>query len=373
MRKLSLRIKITLFIGLIMSFAYLILTINSIISAKNYYSVLVEKDRIQSLGDERAETMISEEELLLSDDSIPFFTATKHFSNQGISLMIATIFISVGFTYWITGKLLRPLTNLTVSIRNIDQQKLYKRVEFPYATGEVQELTESFNNMMSRLEESFEVQKSFAANAAHELKTPLTIIKTSLEVLELDDEPTVEDYKEFVYNTKSGLERLVKTVEALLDMASGSAKGVSEFIKLQPLLNQIICELHPSAEQRGITFIFSGDCQDVYADHTLIYRVFFNLIENAIKYNKENGTITITLSNENGKASIKIADNGIGMSDENSRHVFEPFYRADQSRSQKISGSGLGLSVVKLIVEKYHGSIELKSVKDLGTTIKIIL
>ncbi len=374
MKKWPLRLKITLLVGTVLTLACAALTVNSIFSARGYYSMLVSDSPDKIFSDTgKAEQSWPDGELILTEETSPFSTASRQFSIQGVAVMAAAILISVLVTYWIAGRLLRPLTALISSIQNVSQERLDKRVELPEATGEVRQLTDSYNSMLERLEESFEVQKNFASNAAHELKTPLAVIKTSLQVLEMDEEPSKEEYREFTQAAKVSLERLIGTVDALLALTRGADGETEKEIALQPLLNLIFSELLFKAETEGISLTISGDCRPVLGDPILFYRAFFNLVENAVKYNRPKGRVSVMLSDLGSHVQVQVSDTGIGMPEEALRHVFEPFYRADRSRSQKIPGSGLGLAVVKTIIGRFHGTVEIESAEGMGTTVTVLL
>lgn len=360
MKKWPLRVQITLLVGLVLTLACVLLTANSIYSAQGYYGVLEGETQIED---------VPEGEVIVPGRGSSYAIATRQFSMQSVVVMLAAVLLSVALTYWLTGHLLRPLTGLTGSIRAIDQEQLHQRVELPQANGEVRELTESFNGMLARLENSFEIQKNFAANAAHELKTPLAVLKTSLQVLEMDAEPDREDYQEFTAAAKASIDRLAATVDALMTLAWGDGGDTTEDVAIRPLLDLIFSELRLRAEAGGVLCTLSGECLPVRGDPMLIYRALFNLIENAVKYTRSGGRVEVTVSQRENGARIQVTDTGIGMSKENTRHAFEPFYRADHSRSQMIPGSGLGLSVVKNIVERLDGNIILESTEDVGTTV----
>lgn len=364
MKRWPLRIQITLLVGLVLTLACVLLTVNSIYSARGFYGVLDDETQIEA---------IPEGEVVISAQDSPYAIATRQFSIQSVVGMLAAVLFSVALTYWLTGRLLRPLTSLTGSIRKIDQEKLHQRVELPKAAGEVWELTESFNGMLDRLKNSFEMQKNFAANAAHELKTPLAVLKTSLQVLEMDEEPAREDYQEFTAAAKDSIDRMTGTVDALMILAWGNGEEPTKDVAVYPLLELIFSELGSRAEAGGVLWSLSGDCPPVHGDPTLIYLVLFNLVENAVKYTRPGGKVAVTIVTREGRAQIQVTDTGIGMSRETMAHAFEPYYRADRSRSQQIPGSGLGLSVVQTIVERLHGSVMLESTEGVGTTVTLII
>ncbi|MFS0780132.1 sensor histidine kinase [Bacillus sp. 1P06AnD] len=306
-------------------------------------------------------------------DKDTYVAATQGFSIQGILMMLLTIFISLAFTYWVTGRMLRPLASLTNSIRKIDEQNLNQRVDLPKAEDEVFTLTQSFNVMMDRLEDSFAVQKNFSSNAAHELKTPLSVVYTALQVLEMSGEPSAEEYREFTQDTKICIDRLRKTVDGLLALANERVESADDIVGMKNLLEQMIKELSPKAEEKNVTIRLTGEEKLVKSNKALLYRALFNLVENAIKYNRDGGSVEIRVFEESHKTGVEIIDTGIGMSEEVILHIFEPFYRADHSRSQKVPGSGLGMAIVKLVIERYHDQILVKSTAGEGTSVTVFL
>lgn len=370
----TLQFRITLVVGIVLVMVSIFLTVNSIYSANSHYSLLQEYEQEQMdhvmWGD------IPEEELdplMVKEDKVTFADMMASFSIQGIVVMLITIVVSLLFTYWITGKMLRPLYRLTDSIRIIDEKHLHKRLEEVESTEEIGQLTRSFNSMMDRLEESFLMQKRFAANAAHELKTPLAVMKTGLQILKIDDEPSLEDYEEVTGGMEQSLDRLVNTVDSLMFLADERSIEESETNSLCGLLETVVQQLAGKAEEKKISVHM--DCGDlsVNGSHTLLYRMFYNLIENAIKYNKEGGEIFINTGQMDDDVTVQIRDTGMGMEPEDIKYIFDPFYRADKSRSQNIQGSGLGMSIVKLIVERCRGRIHIKSAPGMGTTVEIQL
>lgn len=363
MKKWPLRFKITLLVAVVLTLACMTLTLNSIFSARGYYGILEGEVIVEQLP---------EGEIVEDRNDSPYILATRRFSMQGVAVMITAIVLSVAVTYWLAGRLLRPLTMLTSSIRIIDEERLHKRLELPGASGEVRQLMESFNGMMERLEGAFEMQKNFSANAAHELKTPLAVLKISLQVLEMDGKPDMEDFQEFAQAAKTSLNRLEGTVDALLSLTRGTGERDLNDVAPGPLVELVFSELKARAEAAGVSLALSGACPPVRGDQTLLYRILFNLIENAVKYNRRGGQVSVTLSRQGSRPWIRVADTGSGMPAEAVCHAFEPFYRADQSRSQKIPGSGLGLAVVKTIVEQYHGEISLSSTEGVGTTVDVV-
>lgn len=367
MKKWTLQARLTAIVGGILLAACLLLTANSLFAANTYYgdyaalieSGLAEIDPAWEEGAGLDPSLASPEEFYLE--------ASQKFSAQSLLAMALIVALALGCTYWAAGRVLRPLKKLTKSVEEIDDLNLDSRIATEKARGEVLALTESFNGMLGRLEESFLIQKSFAANAAHELKTPLAVIKSSLQVLEMDPNPSQEDCREFMSDTGESLERIIKTVEGLLALANIGTVSVDDRVEPRPMLLQAVQELSQRAKAGGVTLSVEGEAPSVMGNPGLLYRAFYNLIENAIKYNRPGGSVKIALKEEEGAVLLSVADTGTGIPEEALPHIFEPFYRADPSRSQRIPGSGLGLAVVKMILDRHNVSIRAASSVESGS------
>ncbi|WP_104802860.1 MULTISPECIES: sensor histidine kinase [Blautia] len=372
MKKHTLQLQITGIVGVILVLACLLLTVNSLVSARSYYgdyASLVEEGAVYY------DPALPEGELPPAlDPDVTYQEASMKFSVQSVVTMAVIILLALAGTYWATGKMLRPLKELTESVQRVDDRNLDKRVELKRAHGEVGVLADAFNSMLERLEDAFLIQKSFAANAAHELKTPLAVIKSSLQVLEMTPNPEIADYKEFMQDTDTSLNRIIKTVEGLLALANLRDIPMDQRVELYTLLQQAVQELAKKARSSQVKLSMGQPVSGfVYGNPSLLYRAFYNLIENAIKYNRRDGDITVSMDMNGKCAVIQVADTGYGIGQEDLVHIFEPFYRADKSRSQRIPGSGLGLAVVKMILDKHGGKIEVVSELNQGSTFKIYL
>lgn len=373
MKVWTLQARLTAIVGVILLAACLLLTTNSLFAARTYYgdyaalveSGLAEVDPALEEGEEMDPTLASPGEF--------FQEASQKFSFQSLAVMALILVLALGCTYWAAGRVLQPLKRLTESVQGVDDRHLDQRVPEAGAEGEVLALSRSFNGMLERLEESFLIQKSFAANAAHELKTPLAVIKSSLQVLEMAPRPEESDYREFMADTGESLERIIQTVNGLLALANLEEVPLNETVELRPLLDQAVRELSKSSEKGSVTLSVSGQATAAQGNASLLYRAFYNLIENAIKYNRPGGAVTVTLEQDGNCVQIRVEDTGVGIPEEALPHIFEPFYRADPSRSQQISGSGLGLAVVKMILERHGASIHVASKKDVGSLFTVAL
>lgn len=373
MKKWTLQFRLTAIVGVILLSACLLLTANSLFAAHTYYGDYAAL--IESGLAEVDPALEGQEELnpgLAAYGDI-YQLASQKFSFQSVAAMGLIVALALVGTYLATGQVLRPLKRLTKSVREVDDLHLDSRVAAKGAQGEALALTEAFNGMLDRLEESFLIQKSFAANAAHELKTPLAVIKSSLQVLEMDPHPAEEDYKEFMSDTGESLERIIKTVDGLLSLANLEGAPMDENVELRPLMDTAVRELSGKAEACKVTLSVSGRAAAVRGNSILLYRAFFNLIENAIKFNRPQGTVTITLEQDDTAVCVTVEDTGTGIPAEALPHIFEPFYRADQSRSQQVPGSGLGLATAKMILERHGALLKVASQKDVGSLFTVEL
>lgn len=305
-----------------------------------------------------------------------------------IRSMIATgiiILLSSIGTYFISRRALTPLHDLSTKIGKIQAQNLSESLEIPDSNDEISQLTASFNKMLSRLDDAFTAQKQFSASAAHELRTPLAVMQTNLEVFARKKIPSTEEYQEIFSLIQEQTGRLSHLAEILLDMTGIQTVERSETISLAELTEEVFCDLAPVAEQKQIELIQrDGDCT-VTGSYLLLYRAVYNLVENAIKYNHPSGKVTVTL--HPGKvildassqphpadcAFIEISDTGIGISPEYQEKIFAPFFRVDKSRSRAMGGAGLGLALVTEIARQHGGQVKVLESNEKGSTIALML
>ena len=299
------------------------------------------------------------------------------------------ILLSSVCTYFLTKKALTPLQKLTSEVSQIQAQNLSTQLAVPNSKDEIAQLTSSFNEMLARLDNAFSTQKQFSANAAHELRTPLAVLQTNLEVFEKKQEPEMVEYRQLFTMIKEQTARLSQLVGTLLDMTNLKSVPRTDHVSLEELVDEVFCDLDPVAEKAGISIHFDdSSSQDWHTDvHTpdasalnnnirnitgsyvLLYRAVYNLVENAIKYNRPNGSVTVSVKEKNGQAMILVKDTGIGISPENQKKIFDPFFRVDKSRSRTFGGAGLGLALVWEIAALHGGSVRVAESSDSGTTI----
>ena len=238
---------------------------------------------------------------------------------------------------------------------------------------ELNQLSVSYNKMLERLQDAFEVQRQFTANAAHELRTPLSLMQVQLDLYHSTQHPGSDaDTLQMIKMVTEQNDRLSKMVKTLLDMSELQTVGRDEQIIMDDLVDEVLEDLEPLAQEKNIKLI--GKCKDItmVGSDILIYRLVYNLVENAIKYNHSGGQVTVTAYKEQKHIYLSVADTGSGIPKELRERVFEPFFRVDKSRSRKLGGVGLGLALVREIVRVHDGSITVKSNPSGGTILEVI-
>ena len=291
------------------------------------------------------------------------------------SLIISALLAILGgvATYFISGHALKPLREFSDKIEEVQVQNLAdSRIE-ESKIKELNQLSVSYNKMLERLQDAFEVQRQFTANAAHELRTPLSLMQVQLDLYHSTQHPGSDaDTLQMIKMVTEQNDRLSKMVKTLLDMSELQTVGRDEQIIMDDLVEEVLEDLEPLAQEKNIKLI--GNCKDItmVGSDILIYRLVYNLVENAIKYNHSGGQVTVTAYKEQKHIYLSVADTGSGIPKELRKRVFEPFFRVDKSRSRKLGGVGLGLALVHEIVRVHDGSITVKSNPSGGTIFEVI-
>ena len=291
------------------------------------------------------------------------------------SLIISALLAILGgvATYFISGHALKPLREFSDKIEEVQVQNLAdSRIE-ESKIKELNQLSVSYNKMLERLQDAFEVQRQFTANAAHELRTPLSLMQVQLDLYHSTQHPGSDaDTLQMIKMVTEQNDRLSKMVKTLLDMSELQTVGRDEQIIMDDLVDEVLEDLEPLAQEKNIKLI--GKCKDItmVGSDILIYRLVYNLVENAIKYNHSGGQVTVTAYKEQKHIYLSVADTGSGIPKELRERVFEPFFRVDKSRSRKLGGVGLGLALVHEIVRVHDGSITVKSNPSGGTIFEVI-
>ena len=338
------------------------------------------QDAVESQGDEKGN---KSDEIYISipDDKWDEFAdefSVQVYNNKADykrnSLIITVLLALLGgvVTYFISGHALRPIREFSDKIEEVQAQNLSdSRIE-ENNVKELNQLGISYNKMLERLSEAFEIQRQFTANAAHELRTPLALMQVQLDLYNSathpgNDADTLQTIK-MVTEQNDKLNRMVKT---LLDMSELQTVGRDDKIILDAIVEEVLADLEPLAVEKNIKLI--GKCEDatMIGSDILIYRLVYNLVENAIKYNHPLGQVTVTAYQRNKHVYLSVEDTGSGIPKELRERVFEPFFRVDKSRSRELGGVGLGLALVREIVRVHDGSICIKSGKTGGTIFEV--
>ena len=292
------------------------------------------------------------------------------------SLIISAVLALLGgvATYFISGHALRPIRELSDKIEKVQAQNLAdSRIE-ENQVKELNQLSVSYNRMLERLSDAFEIQRQFTANAAHELRTPLALMQVQLDLYHSNSHPDNDaDTVQMIKMVTEQNDRLNKMVKTLLDMSELQTVGRDDEIILDALVDEVLEDLEPLAEGKNIRLI--GKCKDItmVGSDILIYRLVYNLVENAIKYNHSGGQVTVTADRKEKHVYLSVEDTGAGIPKEFRERVFEPFFRVDKSRSRELGGVGLGLALVREIVRVHDGSITVKSNPSGGTIFEVVL
>ena len=338
------------------------------------------KDAVEAQGDEKGN---KSDEIYISipddkwDEFADEFSIQVYNNKAGYkrnSLIITVLLALLGgvVTYFISGHALRPIREFSDKIEEVQVQNLSdSRIE-ENNVKELNKLGISYNNMLERLSDAFEIQRQFTANAAHELRTPLALMQVQLDLYNSASHPgndadTLQTIK-MVTEQNDKLNRMVKT---LLDMSELQTVGRDDKIILDAIVEEVLADLEPLAMEKNIKLI--GKCEDatMIGSDILIYRLVYNLVENAIKYNHPLGQVTVTAYQRNKHVYLSVEDTGSGIPKELRERVFEPFFRVDKSRSRELGGVGLGLALVREIVRVHDGSICIKSGKTGGTIFEV--
>lgn len=291
------------------------------------------------------------------------------------SLLITLIITLIGSSlmYFIVGYALRPLRNFTKQIEDIQAKNLQLSVLPQSKSVEIVRLTSAFNRLLKRLGDTFLAQRQFSASAAHELRTPLAVMRTRFEVFDKNKAPDITEYKETISMARTQIDRLSHVIDLLLEMTELQSAEKSDNISLVELVEEVICDLTEVSEKKSVSLIQKPGNAIVTGSDTLIYRAIYNLVENAIKYNKEGGEVSVSIEDDEQFSKVIISDTGPGIAKEDWEKIFEPFFRVDKSRSRMMGGAGLGLALVKEIAVQHGGDVRVADSSDNGTTIELSL
>lgn len=294
------------------------------------------------------------------------FTATNWYITAVVTLLGGIL------AYFVSGRALRPLRTFVAQVEKVQPNNLADMKITEEVLPEFRQFSDSFNQMLERLDEGFTAQRQFTGNAAHELRTPLALMQAQVELFSAEHPDVLPETADFLRLLREQTERMTQMTRTLLEMCGLQAVPCTDHIEIGPMIDEIFADLAPLAEKNNITLEREGDGAMTGSD-TLIYRLLFNLTENAIKYNRPGGSVRLSVTPEPEKLLIRVADTGRGIPEHFQRSVFQPFFRVDKSRSREYGGVGLGLSLVWEIVKLHGGTVCVENSSEAGTTVAVSL
>lgn len=381
MKKLSLQWRLTIITTLFIAVICGCLTM--FVYRNGVYYIDTLKDTVDAQGSEAGGEKTEEIYIDIPDDkwddfannfSVQVYNSKADYRKRSLLFSVLMAIFGGIVTFFISGRALRPLCEFSDKIEEVQAQNLAdSRIE-ENKVKELNQLSVSYNRMLDRLSEAFEVQRQFTANAAHELRTPLAVIQAQLDLYHSTEHPKNDECTEQTIRMMTEQnERLGKMVKTLLDMSELQTVARDEKIELDALVEEVLADLEPLALKKDIKLIGKCDMVTMMGSDILIYRLVYNLVENAIKYNKPCGQVTVTAAKQDKNICLTVSDTGNGIPEELKERVFEPFFRVDKSRSRALGGVGLGLALVHEIVRVHGGSIRVKDNNEGGTVFEVLL
>ena len=298
--------------------------------------------------------------------------AQGRFRTTNWCITAAVTLLSGILAYFVSGRALKPLRSFASQVEMVQMTNLADMKIDEDVLPEFKQLSRSFNQMLERLNTAFAAQRQFTGNAAHELRTPLALMQAQLELFSVEHPDVRPETAEFLTLLREQTERLTQMTRTLLEMSNLQQVARNERIQLAPMIEEIFTDLAPLSDKRGVTLTAEGDGIMTGSD-ALIYRLIFNLTENAVKYNRQGGSVRVSVTQEPEKLLLRVSDTGCGIPEEYQRSIFQPFFRVDKSRSREYGGAGLGLSLVWEIADLHGGSVWVEESSDKGTTIAVEL
>ena len=373
MKRISLQWRITLMTVLLIGVTCVAMNLLLCFSGVYYMDTIV--DGLQGGG-----TVILNEEgtasfdpqLVAPDDELTIvvdgaqgrFRATNWYITAAVTLLSGIL------AYFVSGRALKPLRSFASQVEMVQMNNLADMKIDEDVLPEFKQLSHSFNQMLERLNTAFAAQRQFTGNAAHELRTPLALMQAQLELFSAEHPAMLPQTAEFLTLLREQTERLTQMTRTLLEMSNLQQVARNERIQLAPMIEEIFTDLAPLSDKRGVTLTAEGDGIMTGSD-ALIYRLIFNLTENAVKYNRPGGSVLVSVTQEPEKLLLRVSDTGCGIPEEHQRSIFQPFFRVDKSRSREYGGAGLGLALVWEIAELHGGSVWVEESSEKGTTIAV--
>ena len=298
--------------------------------------------------------------------------AQGHFRTTNWYITAAVTLLSGILAYFVSGRALKPLRSFASQVEQVQMSNLADMKINEDVLPEFRQFSHSFNQMLERLNNAFAAQRQFTGNAAHELRTPLALMQAQLELFSAEHPDVLPETTAFLSLLREQTERLTQMTKTLLEMSNLQQVARNERIQLAPMVEEIFADLAPLTDKRGITLTADGDGVMTGSD-ALIYRLLFNLTENAVKYNRPGGSVRVCVTQEPEKLRIRVSDTGCGIPEEYQQSIFQPFFRVDRSRNREYGGAGLGLSLVWEIADLHGGCVWVEASSEKGSTIAVEL
>ena len=386
MKKISLQWKLTLLTTVLITILCGCLTFFLYKNGVYYFDTLQESVTDQGTAPEAVYIDIPDNEWddFVAQFSIKVYDSKSDYRSRSILITVIVALFGGAVTYFISGRALKPLREFSETVEKVQAQNLTDYTIEENKIAELDRLRISYNKMLMRLSESIETQRQFTGNAAHELRTPLALIQAQLDLYHTTEHPeSTTAAEETIQMVTEQNERLSKLVRTLLNMSELQTVVRNDKIELHSLIEEVLTDLEPLAKEKNVELIQksqrsserAGEKADdeliLTGSDILIYRMLYNLVENAIKYNRNDGTVTVSAKRENNEAVLTVSDTGNGIDEVFRKQIFEPFFRIDKSRSRELGGVGLGLAIVREIVRVHDGTIEVYANKHRGMTFEV--
>lgn len=373
MKKLSLQWRITLMTAFLTCMTCVAMNLLLSYSGRHYMDSI--SSHITSCGDTdkgEPDFFDPEREKLDQELTIIIYGAQESFIATNWCITAVVTLLGGVLAYFLSGRALNPLRAFTSQVEKVQPNNLSDMKMAEDVLPEFRQFSKSFNQMLDRLDDGFAAQRQFTGNAAHELRTPLALMQAQLELFSTEHPKMLPETAGFLLLLREQTERMTQMTKTLLEMSELRTVPCNDHIEIAPMIEEIFTDLAPLAEKNGIILESTGDGTMTGSD-TLIYRLLFNLTENAIRYNRPDGIVRITVTEEEKRLIIRVADTGYGVPEQYRESIFQPFFRVDKSRSRENGGVGLGLSLVWEIVTLHGGEVCVEESSEKGTTIAVKL
>ena len=373
MKKLSLQWRITLMTAFLICMTCVAMNLLLSYSGRHYMDSI--SSHITNYGDiDKAEPDFFDPEREKLDQELIIIIHGAQESFIATNWCITAVVTLLGgvLAYFLSGRALNPLRAFTSQVEKVQPNNLSDMKMAEDVLPEFRQFSKSFNQMLDRLDEGFAAQRQFTGNAAHELRTPLALMQAQLELFSAEHPKVLPETAGFLLLLREQTERMTQMTKTLLEMSELRTVPCNDRIEIAPMIEEIFADLTPLAEKNGIILESTGDGTMTGSD-TLIYRLLFNLTENAIRYNRPDGIVRITVTEEEKRLIIRVSDTGCGVPEQYRESIFQPFFRVDKSRSRENGGVGLGLSLVWEIVTLHGGEVRVEKSSEKGTTIAVKL